>query len=73
MLAPKPLNASFLFSRIAQVPKMIITTKQPKPIDLSEYAEESVPFGAVILKLAKVKRAQPAVKRKPAKATRKRK
>lgn len=46
--------------------------KQPKPIDLSEYAEERVPFDAVILKLAKVKPAQPA-KHKPAKAARKRK
>ena len=48
-------------------------TKQPKPIDLSEYAEEAVPFDAVILKLAKVKPAQPAAKIKPAKTARKRK
>ena len=45
--------------------------KQPKPIDLSEYAEERVPFDAVILKLAKVKPPQPTAK--PAKAARKRK
>jgi hypothetical protein len=48
-------------------------TKQSKPIDLSEYAEEAVPFDAVILELAKVKSAQPTIKNRAAKTVRKRK
>lgn len=47
--------------------------KQPKPVDLSEYAEEAVPFDAVIRKLAKVKPTHSTAKHKPAKAARKRK
>lgn len=32
-----------------------MTKQKPKPIDLSEYAEEAIPFDAVIRKLAHVK------------------
>ena len=49
-------------------------TKQPKPVDLSEYAEERIPFDTVIRKLSRVKttHATPA-KPKRARAARKRK
>jgi hypothetical protein len=35
-------------------------TKKPKPVDLSEYEQEAVPFDAVIRQLARVKPAHPA-------------
>lgn len=47
--------------------------KQLKLIDLSEYAEEAVPFDAVIRKLAKVNPMHSTAKHKPARAARKRK
>jgi hypothetical protein len=46
--------------------------KKEKPVDLSEYAEERIPFDAVIRKLGKVKLAEPE-KKKTAKPAPKRK
>lgn len=45
---------------------MTAAQKQAKPLDLSEYAEEAIPFDAVIRKLGKVK---PAEHEKPKKKT----
>lgn len=47
-------------------------TKQAKPLDLSEYAEEKIPFDAVIRRLGNTKAPAPT-KRKTAKAAPKRK
>jgi hypothetical protein len=52
---------------------MTTATKQAKPVDLSEYAEEAIPFDVVTRKLGKTKPAIPEItKRKPAKTARKR-
>jgi hypothetical protein len=47
--------------------------KKPKPVDLSEYAEEAIPFDQVVRQLARAKPEQPAARRRPAKTSRKRK
>lgn len=55
-------------------PGMAKPAKQPGPIDLSEYAEEAMPFDAVIRKLASVKSTHSAsTKQKPARVARERK
>ena len=41
------------------------TAKPSKPVDLSEYAEEAIPFDLVIKKLAKVGQPQQPKPRRP--------
>jgi hypothetical protein len=48
-------------------------TKQAKQIDLSEYAEEKIPFDAVIRKLAKAKLPETKKSLKPKKKSDKQK